>query len=158
MFRDLYAHQEWADSVVWEAVMGSEAARGDKRIRDLLAHLHMTQHAFLSQWTKRDFVYRDADAFPAPSDVLAYAREYHAKVHDFINGSPDLEQAVVLPWASYFHEDPGHPTLRETMMQVPMHSTYHRGQVNARLREIGGEPPLTDYIAWIWKRKPAPAW
>ena len=36
------------------------------------------------------------------------------------------------------------------------HSTYHRGQVNARLREIGAEPPLVDYIAWLWFDRPAP--
>jgi hypothetical protein len=26
--------------------------------------------------------------------------------------------------------------------------------VNARLRELGAEPPLTDFIAWIWFGKP----
>jgi uncharacterized damage-inducible protein DinB len=50
------------------------------------------------------------------------------------------------------------PTLAETMLQVASHSTYHRGQVNARLREISGEPPLVDYIAWIWFGRPAPDW
>jgi uncharacterized damage-inducible protein DinB len=44
------------------------------------------------------------------------------------------------------------------MIQVATHSTYHRGQVNARLREVGGEPPLVDYIAWIWFGRPAPEW
>jgi uncharacterized damage-inducible protein DinB len=39
-----------------------------------------------------------------------------------------------------------------------MHSTYHRGQVNARLRELGIEPPLTDYIAWIWFGRPEAEW
>ena len=48
------------------------------------------------------------------------------------------------------------PTLAETALQVAMHSTYHRGQVNARLRQIGGEPPLVDFIAWIWFGRPAP--
>jgi uncharacterized damage-inducible protein DinB len=50
------------------------------------------------------------------------------------------------------------PTLAETMLQVASHSTYHRGQVNARLRELAGEPPLVDYIAWIWFGRPAPEW
>ncbi len=29
---------------------------------------------------------------------------------------------------------------------------------DARLRDVGGEPPLVDYIAWIWFGRPAPAW
>jgi uncharacterized damage-inducible protein DinB len=50
------------------------------------------------------------------------------------------------------------PTLAQTIFQVTSHSTYHRGQVNARLREVGAEPPLVDYIAWVWFGKPDPDW
>jgi uncharacterized damage-inducible protein DinB len=57
-----------------------------------------------------------------------------------------------------FGREPVPTTMRETMLQVAMHSTYHRGQVNARLRELGAEPPLTDYIAWLWMGKPAAEW
>ncbi len=39
-----------------------------------------------------------------------------------------------------------------------MHSTHHRGQVAARLRELGGEPPLVDFIAWLWWKRPEPEW
>ena len=49
-------------------------------------------------------------------------------------------------------------TLGETALQVPLHTIYHRGQVNARIRALGGEPPLVDYIAWIWLGRPAPEW
>ena len=67
-----------------------------------------------------------------------------------------------MPWVKSFEAQLGRtfstPTLGETMFQVTSHSTYHRGQVNARLREIGGEPPLVDYIAWIWFGRPEPDW
>jgi hypothetical protein len=53
----------------------------------------------------------------------------------------------------------GHDDLRRrwedgwsTLFAAP----YHRGQVATRLRERGGEPPLTDFIAWIWMHRPAP--
>ena len=49
-------------------------------------------------------------------------------------------------------------TAGETVLQVALHSLYHRGQINARLREVGGEPPLVDYIAWVWLGRPAPGW
>ncbi len=42
--------------------------------------------------------------------------------------------------------------------QVANHSTYHRGQVNRSLRQLGGEPPLVDYIAWVWFGKPKAEW
>jgi uncharacterized damage-inducible protein DinB len=49
-------------------------------------------------------------------------------------------------------------THRETLLQIPMHSHYHRGQVNTRLRELGATPPLVDFIAWAWMGKPAAEW
>jgi uncharacterized damage-inducible protein DinB len=67
-----------------------------------------------------------------------------------------------MPWVRSFEAQLGRtlstPTLAETIFQVTSHSTYHRGQVNARLREVGGEPPLVDYIAWIWFGRPEPSW
>jgi uncharacterized damage-inducible protein DinB len=67
-----------------------------------------------------------------------------------------------MPWVKSFEAQLGRtfstPTLGETIFQVTSHSTYHRGQVNARLREVGGNPPLVDYIAWIWFGRPTPNW
>jgi uncharacterized damage-inducible protein DinB len=50
------------------------------------------------------------------------------------------------------------PTICDTVLQVVTHSTYHRGQVNARLRELGCDPPLTEYFVWVWRGKPAADW
>ena len=67
-----------------------------------------------------------------------------------------------MPWAKQIEAQLGRPpaisTLADTCFQVASHSTYHRGQVNARLRELGAEPPLVDYIAWIWFGRPTPSW
>jgi uncharacterized damage-inducible protein DinB len=39
-----------------------------------------------------------------------------------------------------------------------MHTAYHRGQISTRIREIGGEPPLIDYLYWVWAGRPSPGW
>ena len=49
-------------------------------------------------------------------------------------------------------------TLAETILQVAMHTAYHRGQIATRLRELGGEPQITDFIMWIWMRRPEADW
>ncbi len=73
-----------------------------------------------------------------------------------------LAQIVALPWAEMaaarMGQTPAASTMAETLQQVSMHSAYHRGQVNTRLREIGAEPPLVDFIAWVWLGKPAAQW
>ena len=43
-------------------------------------------------------------------------------------------------------------------MQVFSYTTYHRGQVATRERELGGEPPLVDFSDWVWAGKPVPEW
>lgn len=43
--RDLYAHMEWADDLVWNAVRACAPAEGDGRIRTLLVHIHVVQQA-----------------------------------------------------------------------------------------------------------------
>jgi uncharacterized damage-inducible protein DinB len=42
--------------------------------------------------------------------------------------------------------------------ELVLHTSYRRGQVATRLRERGAEPPLTDFIAWIWMGRPVPDW
>ena len=88
----------------------------------------------------------------------------HAESNRFL-GTVDasmLKDVVEMPWARSLEAQLGRPivmpTLGETVQQVASHSTYHRGQINARLREVGGQPPLVDYIAWIWFGRPAPNW
>ena len=43
--------------------------------------------------------------------------------------------AVLPPWA--------------VLRQIVNHSTYHRGQVAAKLKRLGIEPPMTDLIRWV---------
>jgi uncharacterized damage-inducible protein DinB len=43
-------------------------------------------------------------------------------------------------------------------MQISLHSTYHRGQIATRMRELGAEPAATDFILWVFLDKPAASW
>ena len=47
--------------------------------------------------------------------------------------------------------------LRDGLVQVAMHNQAHRAQAAARLRALGGEPPLLDFILWLAYR-PSPVW
>lgn len=156
-------HMRWADETVWKATLASPAAADDKRIRDLLAHLHMTQRAFLKVW-RRENLERGDLSLDDLTRIIAWAREVHDEIEAFIAtiDEDDLDRLTIMPWAARFAERSGLPgaadtTFRDTLLQLPMHSTYHRGQVNARLRELGAEPPLTDYIAWVWFGRPGVA-
>lgn len=163
--RQLIRHMEWADAEVWRAVLAHEPAGHDKRLRDLLTHLHLVQRLFLMLWTKQPFdPTRGQPEFATFADLRAWARTYYGEANRFLDGADEsmLKDVVEMPWARSLEARIGRtimmPTVGDTIQQVASHSTYHRGQVNARLREVGGEPPLVDYIAWIWYGRPAPNW
>lgn len=164
LIRDLYRHMEWADALVWHAVPGLQDPEPDNRLHGLLYHLHFVQRAFLQVW-KADAVPPYApDQAPTLRDARAWARSYYRDLAEFLTAldGEDLGATLNVPWASMFDEQmdgsAAPTTFGDTLMQVPYHSQYHRGQVNARLRELGAEPPLVDYIAWVWLSRPAPAW
>jgi uncharacterized damage-inducible protein DinB len=163
--RQLCRHMEWADAEVWRAVMAHEPAGADRRLGDLLTHLHLVQRLFLVVWQKQPFdPTRGRPEFATAADLRAWAQTYYAEAHTFLDtlDKPALTGEVSMPWVKSFEAQTGRtfstPTLGETIFQVTSHSTYHRGQVNARLREVGGAPPLVDYIAWIWFGRPEPNW
>jgi uncharacterized damage-inducible protein DinB len=164
LLRDLLCHMEWADARVWAAV---PADLDDGRTRALLAHMHTVPHAFLTIWRAGDdlhTVLRQSDGFTSLPDLRDWARSFYAAAHAIVDraGDPDLASVVEMPWAAQIADSLGYPpgptSLAETILQVTSHSTYHRGQLNARLRELGLTPPLVDYIAWLWERRPAPDW
>lgn len=162
---ELARHMEWADSVVWSAVLPSEAALADRRVMILLYHIHIVQQAFLAVWRGEPPKFPDPSEFTEPAMLARFGRDGHGRVQAFLaEASPEtLALEVRMPWAGEFAKTLGggevtHPTLRQAAMQVFLHSTHHRGQINRRLRELGGQPPITDYIAWIWMGQPAPEW
>jgi uncharacterized damage-inducible protein DinB len=163
--RELLLHMEWADATVWRALLAHPPAAEDKRIRELLLHVHGVQRAFLQIWTSSGpLTFPRMDSTAAFGSIHAWASSYYmdlsAAVAAFDVAS--LTRPIQMPGLGEHEERMGRrfdkPTLAETMLQVTSHSTYHRGQVNARLREIGGEPPLVDFIAWIWFGRPQAEW
>ena len=155
---------EWADACVWAAI---PADMDDGRVRALLAHLHTVQYAFLTIWTGSDdlqAVLKQSDAFASLGELREWGRGYYPRADALLAAATDanLERIVEMPWAAqiadYLGHPPGETAMAETVLQVASHSTYHRGQVNARLRELGITPPLVDYIAWLWSRRPAADW
>ena len=158
--REALRHMEWADETLWRAVIAHPPAATDTRLRDVLVHLHGVQRAFLGMWKGQVALPPAPESFPDLAAIHAWARAYYADLEAWLGTvtETELTRIIEMPWLAQYEEQLGRrfqrPSLAETMFQIASHSTYHRGQVNARLREIGGEPALVDYIAWVWFGKP----
>ena len=157
MLGELMLHMEWADARVWEAALAHGG--NDARLHRLLYHIHATQYAFLEVWRTGSFLHDVAEeTFPDLPAIREWSRPYYADAMALVE-SESAERVINMPWANGYMKRFGRKaeptTFAQTVIQVTSHSTYHRGQVTARLRELGAEPPLVDYIAWLWLGKPA---
>jgi uncharacterized damage-inducible protein DinB len=175
--QDQFRQMEWADALVWRTALALDATLADETLRTRLHHLHQVQRVFLSVWQGAFAHLQDGNERRQAvlawvnkgnelrgADLLAWGRDYHRAAQPYLDNLSEeaLAQSVALPWtemvAARLGQTPAPSTLAETMQQVTMHSAYHRGQVNIRLRELGAEPPLVDFIAWVWLGKPAAQW
>jgi len=155
---ELYAHQEWADAEHWRAFEEHPTALANKAICERLLHIHQVQYAFLWITGPRtaEFAFKKLEDFPGMADLKQYARRYHAAAGELLKGleQSELEEVVEAPWFT--------PAVklsrRHALTQAAMHSHYHRGQNATRLRELGGAPPMTDFIVWLRDGQPSGKW
>ena len=162
-FRDLIAHMEWADAHTWRSVRTLPAAQTDERLRYLLHHMHIVQVVYLQAWRGDPFVATELASYPDLPSIFEWSAPYYASARLFAESLDEsrLNRPVEFPWANMIKEQFGSvtpATLAESAWQVFSHTTYHRGQVATRVREVGGEPPTVDYLVWVWQGRPAADW
>ena len=161
---DLFDHMESADAAVWSAVSTSLSGATDPQLCKYLLHVSSVQRAFLDAWKGRSFTFRDNFDDVHLDAESAAVRAYYPEARAFIADvdAAALAGTIRLPWVGWIEQQLKQTlaptTLGETVLQVISHSTHHRAQANTRLRALGVEPPMVDYIAWIWRGRPQPAW
>jgi uncharacterized damage-inducible protein DinB len=160
---DLFEHMEWADALTWRSTVALPPAAQDSRLLDLFYHLHTVQWIYLQVWQGDRLHVPDRMSLAELTAIGEWARPYYGALRSFVGGlrPEQLSRGIAFPWADEVAKRLGSAapaTLGESILQVVMHSTYHRGQLATRIRELGGEPPLTDFIAWVWRAKPAAEW
>lgn len=155
---ELFAHQEWADAEHWRAFAAFPAALADKAICERLLHIHLVQNGFLWVTGPRttDFAFKNLEDFSTIADLKKYGQQANADLLNALKSATAerLEEIIDIPWFN----PPFKISVRQAFTQATMHSHYHRGQNATRLRELGGAPPLTDFIVWLGKGQPAAQW
>ena len=162
-YQQLCAHMEWADALMWKSVLASPLAPTSLDLRERIHHIHMVQHAYLQIWRKEPLRIAELATFDGLSAINTWARAFYGSARATIDAmsQEDLDGIVVFPWSEALVARFGTvhtATCAQTILQVASHSTYHRGQVAIQVRQLGGEPALTDLIVWIWLGMPAAEW
>jgi uncharacterized damage-inducible protein DinB len=156
MLGALFRHEAWADAEQWRALAAHPSVLANPDMLDRLNHINMVQRGYLM--VVRNQPVDLAELRKPIQDLGALQqsfRRYHRSIADFLKGlSPEaLHAKLKVDWAPTFQ-----PTTQEALLQMVMHSQHHRGQNALRLRELGGTPPMTDFLIWVGKGYPQPAW
>jgi uncharacterized damage-inducible protein DinB len=149
--RELYLHQEWADNRILDAVRAHSAAAGDEDMRRRLHHMAGVQRGFLALFLAKPFDVASEMRLPETlEEIERRFAEAHERADAFLKGLDEaaLTHSFDMPWISGLRI-----TVGQAMLQVVMHSQHHRAQCSMRLRELGGTPPMVDYIMWLKERQ-----
>jgi uncharacterized damage-inducible protein DinB len=161
--QDVLHHMEWADSRAWNAVLAMPRLAHDEWMRDHFHHFHSTQWAYLQTFRGEAIRIPELDTLADLAAVGRWARQFYRELPAFRDALDDaaMRRFAEFPWSAQLVErlgSVGPATVGECILQLGLHSSHHRGQILTRIRETGGEPPMTDYIAWIWLKRPSPEW
>jgi uncharacterized damage-inducible protein DinB len=150
MLRDLVQHKAWASAALFAAVRKNDTASGDDALRALLHHIILANRFWLFSCLDRPFIVEEESRMPGSlADVADVFRATHDLEADWISraGESDLARRLEGPLIPG-----GSCSVAQAYMQVCMHSQGHRSQCASRLRALGGQPPVTDFIVWLTGR------
>ncbi len=156
---DLYRHMEWADAEQWRALLAHGPAREDGDLRERLVHLHGAQSIWLGRFQGLPSPPRwpTVADYPRIEDLRHYAGACHAAFRAWLPTvkAEDLDRVLTFRTLA---GDEVTQTLGDGLLQVPLHSHYHRGQHATRMRTLGSAMPTTDWALWARKGRPAAQW
>jgi uncharacterized damage-inducible protein DinB len=145
-------HLRWADARVQESLVA--AVNPPPHTLDLFAHVVATEHVWLSRIRGEK---TDVPAWPSLS--LAQCAELAARNADEISGLVESLDEIALDGGITYRNSAGAEytsSVRDILLHVMLHGTYHRGQIAVAVRAGGDTPASTDYIAFVRGAPAAP--
>lgn len=151
----LYAYNRWANLQLLQA---AATLSDDALVRELgasfqsvwgtLRHILWSEWIWLARWEQPRSTGLNPLECPDLRTLRARWVELERDQLEFLEDlTPvDLERLI------RYENPPGTPwtyTLGQMLQHVVNHSTYHRGQVAAMLRQLGSVPPPTDYLVFF---------
>jgi uncharacterized damage-inducible protein DinB len=153
MLRDLVEHKAWASAALLTAIRNSATAADDQGLRTLLHHIILANRFWLFSCLGLPFAIDTESRVPGSlAGVADVFRTTHASESEWMSGISESDLGTRLEGSLI---PGGSCSVAQAYMQVCLHSQGHRSQCATRLRSLGGQPPVTDFIVWVTDRPPA---
>ncbi len=151
--RSLFAYDTWANDLMLDAVekLPEEAIRRDlatshQSLLGTLVHVVAAEEIWLSRWKGAPRAkLTGLDEIPSFEALLTWWGKVRNERDAFIAslGESDLEREMEMTTTAGATHRHSHADMFRHLLN---HSTYHRGQVAAMLRQVGAKAPSTDLI------------
>lgn len=152
----LYDYNCWANARLLEAAsnltveqFNRDLASSHGSVHGTLVHILSGEWIWLKRWQKESpqAMFSPAD-FPTLACVRAKWAEVEHEQMAFVRGVTEVSLKKVIAYENTLGETWRYP-LQRMMQHLVNHSTYHRGQVMAMLRQLGAEPAATDFLVFL---------
>ncbi len=152
---ELYCYDEWANARILASLepLPSEVFTRDlggsfPSLRDAFAHVVAGEWIWLERWLGNSPT-SAPDWLSSPELPVLAGRlhEIEARRRTFLEAlwDEDLDRSVTFRFLNGREDE---QILRDLLVHVVQHSTYHRGQIADKLRRIGSAAQPTDFIAF----------
>ena len=147
--REMFLYDDWANHEALSSLM--EMEHPPERARKVMAHIvaaELLWMARLQQGQQKTPVWPEFGL----SDCEHQLRELRQGWELFLAGMTDSDLDREIAYTNSKGEQYAN-AVRDILMHVLMHGTYHRGQIAAAVRDRAGEPAYTDFIEAVRKGK-----
>lgn len=140
--------------ISYDAWGNLEAARSTQqlptipeRARKLIAHIIGAEWNWLARMKHEKAniaIWPDID----PAEWEQHLSDLHTAWRTYLRAAAEDELTRSVQYTNSKGE-PFSNTVSDILMHVVLHSAHHRGQIASLVRELGGQPAITDYIAYV---------
>lgn len=141
-FIHLFKYNDWATREAANSLKGLE--KKDERLGELLSHIISAQKLWLNRTLKMEIHVNPWENHTV-QECISISTEVTAEWINLLENYKDKDLDKRIEYVSIKGEKFVN-TARDIIVQVINHSTYHRAQIAQRVKALGGNPAVTDYI------------
>jgi uncharacterized damage-inducible protein DinB len=159
-----FDYNRWANARLLEASTGltneqflKELGSSYSSVRDTLTHILSAEEVWLMRWkgiSPKSML--DPAYFPDVRSLRGKWKEVELDQWNFVSKISDESLQERVEYQN-FKDEVWEYTLWQMMHHMVSHSTYHRGQVVAMLRQLGAAPAQLDFLLFVDERASTPA-
>lgn len=142
MIAELLEYNEWANDRALESLRGSGE---DSNALNLMAHILTAEKIWLLRLQGKDTVGVDKSPKLTLTECEALAKLNHQELLGVVRGRGDSDLEGKINYRNLSGKE-FDSSIKDIVMHVIFHGSYHRGQIARALRAEGAEPASTDYI------------